>query len=184
MTSKSHADQYGAVAVSIHWLTTILIATLLVSGTLASDAKNPATKAMLLRLHVPIGLLAFVLTLFRAIWWLFLDKKPLPVSMPAWQGTFAHAIHLLLYFLIIGMSITGIGLMVLSGAGQYIFIGPPESLPDFWDYPPRLPHEMASRILLVLLVVHAGAALHHHFIKHDGLLRRMWFTGQNKETQE
>ncbi|MBM3529390.1 MAG: hypothetical protein FJX62_14970 [Alphaproteobacteria bacterium] len=31
------------------------------------------------------------------------------------------------------------------------------------------------RVLVALLALHVGAALYHHFVRRDGLLRRMWF---------
>ncbi|MHA6940133.1 cytochrome b/b6 domain-containing protein [Ralstonia pseudosolanacearum] len=36
-------------------------------------------------------------------------------------------------------------------------------------------HGIGARLLLLMALVHAGAALYHHFIRRDGLLRRMWF---------
>jgi cytochrome b561 len=30
-------------------------------------------------------------------------------------------------------------------------------------------------VLVVLIVLHFAAALWHHFVRKDGLLRRMWF---------
>ena len=36
-------------------------------------------------------------------------------------------------------------------------------------------HELLTTLLLVVVAAHVGAALKHHFIDHDGLLRRMWF---------
>ena len=74
------------------------------------------------------------------------------------------------------MASSGIGIMVLSGAGAIIFAGEPGPLPDLWQFLPRTPHAIAARVLIVLLVLHAGAALYHHFVTRDGLLRRMWFS--------
>ena len=83
--------------------------------------------------------------------------------------------HVLFYVVILGMTASGIGTLVLSGAGPILFGGAAQPLPDFWNYPPRAPHGIAARLLIVLFVLHAGAALYHHVFKRDGLLRRMWF---------
>lgn len=48
------------------------------------------------------------------------------------------------------------------------------ALPDFQDFWPRPLHGLGAWFLLALLALHAGAALYHHFGRHDGLLRRMW----------
>ena len=95
--------------------------------------------------------------------------------MPRWQDRAARAVHVLFYVVILGMTASGIGMLALSGAAAVIFDGGGAALPNFHDYPPRVPHGLGARLLLALFVVHAGAALHHHFILRDGLLARMWF---------
>jgi cytochrome b561 len=85
-------------------------------------------------------------------------------------------VHVLFYVVVLGMIASGIGMMLLSGAAPLIFGGESALLPDFWKYPQRIPHGIGARLLLALLALHAGAALYHHFIRRDGLLRRMWFS--------
>ena len=72
------------------------------------------------------------------------------------------------------MAASGIGMFVLSGAGPIVF-GSEGNLPDFTQYLPRVPHSIGARAMVALLVLHAGAALYHHFVKRDATLRRMWF---------
>jgi cytochrome b561 len=36
-------------------------------------------------------------------------------------------------------------------------------------------HTILSYLLAVLIVVHVAGALRHHFLKHNDVLRRMWF---------
>jgi cytochrome b561 len=40
-------------------------------------------------------------------------------------------------------------------------------------YAPRILHAIGARLLAALLL-HVGVALHHHFVRRDGALRRMW----------
>ncbi|MDE1467932.1 cytochrome b [Aurantiacibacter sp. D1-12] len=175
MPSKSTATHYGNAAVTIHWLTAILIIALIGSGFNAGDAENAAAKAAFLRVHIPLGVTVLVLTVVRILWWFFADKKPDPLPMPVWQDRMARAVHLLFYIVILGMAASGVGMMVLSGAGPIIFGGSESALPDFWDFKPRFPHGIGGRLILALFVFHAGAALYHQFVKRDGLLGRMWF---------
>lgn len=176
MSRKSSPTQYGTVAVAIHWLTALFILILLVSGFRSESTDDPATKVMFLRIHVPIGLAVLLLTLFRIFWWVRVDTKPTPVLMSPWQRRLSSVAHILLYAAVLGLSTSGIGTMVLSGAGAVIFAGRDVStLPDFWDYLPRTPHAIVARALVGLLVLHIAAALYHHLVKKDGLMRRMWF---------
>jgi len=177
MERKSSSDHYGAVAVSIHWITAVLILILIGSGFRAADTLDPAVKAAILRLHVPIAVGVLALTMLRIAWWWGFDRKPAPVAgSPRWQERTAQVVHVLFYVVILGMIASGVGMMVLSGAAPIIFGGDSALLPDFWKYPPRLPHGIGARLLVALLVLHAGAAVYHHFIRRDGLLWRMWFS--------
>ena len=82
MTAKSTTNHYGAVAVTIHWLSVVLILVLIGSGFRAEDSADAAAKAAVLRVHVPLGIAILLLTLARIAWWLFADQKPATVGMP------------------------------------------------------------------------------------------------------
>ena len=172
---KSSSERYGTVATLIHWTSVALILALFALGAIASDTENVQVKLTLLRLHVPLGLVIFLLTLFRIVWWWKFDEKPKSLPMPIWQDRFARAVHVLFYIVILGMSMSGIGMLILSNAGSVIFGGAAAaSLPDFWEYAPRVPHGIGAKVMICLFVLHAGAALFHQFYMKDGLLRRMW----------
>jgi cytochrome b561 len=176
MTLKSRSDRYGAVAVSIHWLSAIMILALLASGFRAANAIDAETKVGFLRVHIPIAILILLLTIFRIVWWWHYDGKPLPVQgSPGWQERVARWVHIAFYLVVLGMVASGIGMLVLSGAAPAIFGMSGSALPNFHDYPPRVPHGLGAFLLVVLVALHAGAALYHHFVRRDGLLRRMWY---------
>lgn len=176
MGLKSTTDRYGATAVSIHWLSAILVLVLIVLGFRAAGTVDPAAKAAILRLHLPIGIAVLALTALRIVWWRRFDRKPDPIGgSPQWQKGAAQVVHVLIYIVLIGMIASGISMMVLSGASPIIFGGQGAALPDFWKYLPRVPHGIGAWLLIALLVLHGGAALYHHFGRRDGLLRRMWF---------
>ncbi len=175
MSVRSSNDRYGSVAVTIHWLSALLIIVLLGSGFRASGMEDAAAKAEILRVHIPLGIAVLALTMLRILWWLFADKKPNSITMPVWQDHMSRIIHFLFYIVILGMIASGISMMILSSAGPAIFDGSATELLDFWDFKPRLPHGVGARIVLLLFAFHTGAALYHHFVKRDGLIRRMWF---------
>lgn len=177
MSLKSNQNRYGAVAVTIHWITAFLIIAALLMGFQAANTPDAAVKAQMLVLHVPLAIVAVLLTLARILWWSFADRKPDPVAeTPHWQHRSAQAVHLLFYIVILGMGASGIGMVALSGAGPIIFGGgDAQQLPDFQTYAPRIPHGIGARMMLALLALHVGAALYHHFVQRDGLLRRMWY---------
>lgn len=174
MALKSTQDRYGTVAITIHWAAAALIVALLITGFRVSGAADPAAKAVFLRFHAAMGVAILVLTLARIAWWWFADRKPLPVAdQPRLMHRAATSVHVLFYIVIIGLAASGIGMMVLSGAGPIVFGGASGALPDFWNYPPRVPHGIGVRVLIALLILHVAGALYHHFIRGDRLLARM-----------
>jgi len=174
MPAKSGSSRYGAVAISIHWLSAILIIFQFITGFWAAQLTDSGSKIDLLLLHVPIGNLVLILTVARIFWWWFFDKKPVPDSSgPHWQEVAAKAVHLLFYVIIIGMAGSGIALIFLSGANEVLIGGQAGALPNFFDFSPRIPHGVGARLMLALLVLHVGAGIYHHFVLRDNTLKRM-----------
>lgn len=176
MSRKSSDLHYGTVAVTLHWLSALLIIVLLGSGFRAGQTIDPVAKADILRFHAPLGITILLLTLARIVWWWRFDTKPAAIgSEPRWQEISAKTVHVLFYIVIIGMTASGIGMLVVSGAGPILLGGAEGTLPNFNLFLPRVPHGLGARAMVALLVLHAGAALYHHFVKRDVTLRRMWF---------
>lgn len=176
MTMKSSETHYGVVAVTIHWVTAALILALVGSGFRAGGSGESAAKAEILRFHIPVAMAVLFLTIGRIVWWWRFDRKPLPVAGSIrWQQRTAYSVHIFFYVVIFGMVASGVGMLAMSGAAPIIFGGEGGPLPDFDKYAPHIPHGIGASILIVLVALHSGAALYHHFIRRDGLIQRMWF---------
>ena len=91
--------------------------------------------------------------------------------------TASRAVHWLLYLVLFAMPVTGYLLVV---AGDYPltyfglfdvprFVGKHEPLSKFAESA----HIALQWVIYALVAMHAGAALHHHFIRRNGVLRRM-----------
>jgi cytochrome b561 len=174
MRWKSSGDRYGAVATMIHWLTAFAVISLLISGLVIAGETDPAAKAALLRVHVPMGVLVLVLTITRVAWWIFFDRRPDAVKPGSTaQMMAAKIVHIAFYPLLLAVAASGIAMIALSGAAAVLFFGAAGPLPDFWDFAPRAPHMVFAYALIGLVVLHIAAALFHQFIKRDGLLARM-----------
>ena len=159
MGLKSTADRYGTMILSIHWVSALLIIILLVSGFRAANRADPVAKAAILKFHIPLAVGGAGLD--RLADCVVVGLRPQAQArcrMPYWQERLARGVHILFYIVILGMIASGIGMVALSGAGPVIF-GADGTLPDFWKYPPRVPHGIGARLLLALLVLHTGAAL-------------------------
>jgi cytochrome b561 len=132
-------------------------------------------KLQLYGLHKEYGLLLLTLVLIR-ITWRVINISP-RLSGPSWEKFAAHAAHLALYGCMLAMPISG--WLLTSAAGLPpsffgLFVLPtlcaatPESLALF-----EAIHEWLAYGFIALIVLHASAALKHHFIDKDTVLRRM-----------
>lgn len=172
MSLKSSSTRYGSVAIAIHWLAALMIVVLFATGLLAAAQVDPAAKLALLRAHIPIGAGVLLLTLFRIVWWVAVDRRPVPpAGQPAWQKFTAQAVHIGLYVVVLVAASSGIATIIVSGALPAI-IGS-ATLPNLESVLPRAVHGVMSRVMLGLLALHIGAALYHQFIRKDRLLARM-----------
>jgi cytochrome b561 len=170
MGLKSTSTQYGSVAIAIHWLSALAVVLAFVAGLVLANSEP--VPAPLLVAHIVLGLSVFALTLLRIVWWLAADDRPpLPADQPRLQQLAAKTVHALIYVIVLLMATSGIMTIVLSGAIPALAAGAP--VPDFSELVPRVAHGVMSKLLLVLLAGHIGAALYHQFVRRDRLLARM-----------
>jgi cytochrome b561 len=71
---------------------------------------------------------------------------------------------------------TGFATGLAAGLPEIVFAGSGAPLPQsFAAYPSFQAHFWLATLLLGFIILHVGAALHHQFVRRDGLLRRMGF---------
>ena len=171
---KSTTQRFGTVAVLIHWISAILIIVMIGSGFRSGFAEDAATKAAALRIHLPVAILVLLLTLGRLVWWWRFDRKPQPLpSVPEWQDSIARWTHSALYLLVLAMLASGIAMSIMSGLPDALF--GTGAFPELAGLLPRAGHGIGARLIALVVVLHAGAALYHHWFLKDATLRRMWF---------
>lgn len=174
MTVKSTTERYGALALAIHWITAVAIIVVLITGFRADDMTDAVTKTPVLRAHAIGGLTVLALTVIRIVWWLAFDRaRPdRDAATPLWQHRAAKSVHGLLLLLMLGLGMSGIYMIVSTGAGETLF-GAGTTLPDFWKVAVRGPHGAGGFLVLLLFVLHVLAAFYHQFIMRDAIFARM-----------
>jgi cytochrome b561 len=172
----------------LHWVMAVLVICMITLGVYISflDRNDPVEapiKAGLGSLHKATGILLLVLVTLRAAWALLNVKPALPPTVPLWQRRAAKASHITLYILLFCMPISGY-LMSSYAQSPVDFYGLLE-IPALFserniDMAMRIRkvHETLAMLLSVLIAVHICAALKHHFVDRDNVLRRM-LTGQS-----
>ncbi len=169
-------QHYNGPAKALHWLTAGLILSAFPLGVYMHDLPLSPTKLQLYSYHKWIGITALLVAVLRVIWRMF-KRAPAPLPGPAWQQKAAALIHCLLYVLMFAVPLSG-WLMSSAKGFQVVYFGV-LSLPDLIGKSQALGdflkevHEFLTFSLIVLVGLHLGAALKHHFIDRDETLVRM-----------
>jgi cytochrome b561 len=168
--------RYDRVAIALHWITALLIVVVGVLG-LLHDSWPRRTQAFWINLHALIGLSLWALVVVR-LWWRLGHPPPAP---PAQTGILthrlAHAVHLLLYLLVLVIPLVGIVTFVWHGRafdfGLFkVDFGVHSNRAIF--HPTEDIHGYLAYVLFTLVGLHLLAALWHQFVRRDRLIQRMW----------
>ncbi len=169
------------LTIFFHWTIGLMIIAALSFGFYIQNlpSKDPA-KFELLFIHKNVGVIIFLLALAR-IFWRYTNGFFQPVGEhKAWEKKSARVVHILLLIGTILMPISGMT-MTLGYACSlctvpvfWLFeIGPlPERILWLGQAGQRL-HELGGYMLSGALLLHAAAALKHHYWDRDPTLRRM-----------
>ena len=183
--------RYSPVLVTLHWIVAILIfgtAFLAGGGEGRREGGGAATIAgiPILGVHMILGITVLVLLVIRLIirW---------RTQHPDWATTgnrfldkVGELTHWALYFFTFSMTITGIFLATQGNRFARVFgLAGTTQLGQFpsGQFRPRgfsigMFHGVSWFFLLLLVLLHIGAALYHQFILKDKLLARMWYGNQ------
>ena len=171
MGARNTDQNYGSVALTLHWVSAVLILAMMPLGFLMQDA-GTGTKLLLYRAHAAVGIVVLLLTVARLLWKLA-DKKPSPP--PGLTGLHLRGmegIHVLLYVLPLALVVSGIVLNFQSGLADVLRGISAAGIPEFEEFLSRGAHGLLARVYIGLLVAHVAGVLAHHR-KHGHVLARM-----------
>lgn len=168
---------YTGTAKAFHWLTVLGIVIVVPLGIAMLNVGPGETQNRLFDLHRSVGVVIFVITALRLLWRQIHPPPALPESVPGWQARAAVATHWALYALLVVIPI--LGWLGSSYFGARVSVFGLFSLPLVVEQD-RAVAELVLRAhvacvvaLALLLALHIGAAIHHHVIRRDTVLRRM-----------
>ena len=174
---KNTANTYGVVAKIFHWLLFLMLTFSIVAGNFLASMPKGAEKLQAAGMHKSFGVALITLIMLRLVWRLINETPRLPDETTAAEAFVAKAMHWGLYVLMFAQPLAGI--MMTQSAGYPVSFFGLFELPVLLDKNPELAKTFLSIhgtvwILLVIAVIgHAAAALHHHFIKKDNVLKQM-----------
>ena len=168
---------YTRTAKGLHWLMAVLLLGLLALGFIMHDLPLSPQKLKLYSWHKWAGVTAFALALLRLLWRLGHRPPELPATMAAPLRLAAHAGHGLLYLLMLVIPLSG-WLMSSAKGFQTVWFGV-LPIPDLLAKDKELGdllqtvHWSLNLLFVAVIAGHVAAALKHHFIDGDDILRRM-----------
>ena len=174
---KNNAIKYGVVAKSFHWVLFLMLTFAVIAGNfLASMPKGPE-KMQAAGMHKSFGAVILMLIMLRLLWRLINQTPQLPDGTKASEALLAKAMHWGLYGLMFAQPLSGI--MMTQAFGYPVSFFGLFEFPVFLAKDPELAktflsiHGTVWKLLVIAALGHTGAALHHHFIKKDNVLKQM-----------
>lgn len=179
-----HVLRYHPLLVTLHWLLAVLIIAALLVGFawLAATPNSDVQKITVLRWHMAGGMLILALMLIRLVVLLCTSRPAGTTAGHPLLDRLVPIAHYGFYVLVILMVATGFATGIVAGLPAIVFANSGDPLPlTFAAYPTWTTHRTLAIILAGLIAVHVLAALYHHFVMKDGLLRRMLFGRRTPE---
>ncbi len=183
MARKNTSTRYGSVTKTFHWLTALLVLTIIPLGIIANrlpheTSEQLATKAWLFSLHKTLGVTIFGIAVLRILWALTQSKPALLHADRKLESFVAETAHWLLYGSLVAAPLSGwIHHAATSGFA-----------PIWWPFGQNLPlvpkseslagltaglHSVLTNVMAATILLHIVGALKHHIIDRDATLRRM-----------
>lgn len=175
------STSYTRVAVWLHWIIALMIIGQIIGGKYMMAMDAGASKYELFQLHKSFGMIILILSIVRLLWRITHRAPALPAGMSAFERLGAKASHIGFYVLMIGTPLAGWIMVSAATPSITTRIFKTITVPDFPGVPRdetfaafmENTHEFLATAIILLLAVHVGAALKHHFVNKDDILTRM-----------
>jgi cytochrome b561 len=163
---------YDRGTVALHWAVASLVGLLWVIGRLTGLLPKGPLRVDIWSIHALLGFVLAALIVGRIGWRLFCGRRLAPPTTGPARAASA-TVHGLLYVLMVTIAVLGV--LNVFGHGFPLFGA--WSFPRFWHGPFQRQinewHDLAANLIAAVAALHAAAALFHHYVLRDGVLRRM-----------
>jgi cytochrome b561 len=169
------ATRYTLTAQALHWLTVLLILTILPVAWVMMSLPTGPQQTWMLVLHRSLGVTIFAVIVVRLAWRSTHPAPPSPSGAPRGTELISEVTHWLLYALLLFMPVTG---YLQSADGRPVSYLALFNLPELpkdkvLGDAANVLHHLGQWALYTLVGLHVGATVWHVAIRRDGLLNRM-----------
>jgi len=165
----------------LHWLTALIILMMLIAGQQFAGEMAEADRIFSLTGHSSLGAMIVGLLILRvALRLTGLSGRPVQDIAP-WQNFASKVVQAGIYLLMIYLPVTGLLVARNHPLPVQPFGGASISTPNLTSYEALRPlHEYGTKALMLLLVLHIGAALMHRLILRDRVMASMSLLRQRR----
>jgi cytochrome b561 len=171
-------ERWGSVSIALHWTIAALVLLVQVPAGITMTSVEPGTVQNVgYNIHKTTGIVIFLLAIVRLGWRWSHPVPFLPADMPEWQRRVARTTHAILYLVLFLMPVSGFLYTAMGGFPVPFFMLydlarlVPENKPvaEIFKYA----HLTLQYVLYLTVLLHVSGALQHHYVRKDGVLRRM-----------
>lgn len=167
---------YDGVAIALHWLTALLVVVQFAMAVSWDWFAKPTRQGME-SVHISLGVLLTAVIVARLVW-RFIPGHQVSSLQIGWVKLASKGVHYLLYLLLIAQATTGFVFRWAQGHSVEFFglFGIPGPIGELARPQRRQLHELHEWIgwaIIIIALLHALAALYHHYALKDRVLRRM-----------
>ena len=171
-------NKWGLIAKLLHWVVAIVVIAMFVMGLWMEDLNYDHIwyhKAPFI--HKSVGILLFFVIIFRIIWRLINKTPKPPATHSKAEKILAKLMHFGIYVILLSVIVAGYMMSTSRGHSVSVF--------DWFEIPALFTpfedqgkiagalHYYIAILLISMVVLHALAAIKHHFINKDDTLKRM-----------
>ena len=185
--ARTHTEtgRYSPVGIAFHWVMAALVMFQLGWGYYTSWLPAGGAKLYAYQIHSAVGLPILLLAIGRFFWRLMIPGPENDADRQGWQTQVAYAMHYVFYIAFFGLPLSGWAMWSSIAEPGPLYLGglvPWPQLP-FHQLPLTLRwqildwaediHHILVITLMVVIPLHVGAALKHHFWDRHDVLRGM-----------
>lgn len=166
--------RYDGMSILLHWVTAALVVILWTLGQTIDFFPKGAPKIDARSTHFVLGATLGIVLLVRMAWRASAGRS-LPLASSGWAGVAAKVVHYGLYILIAATVVLGVFNAWQRGDVFFNVYTIPKLIPGDVALKKTLEalHADFADVVLIVAGLHALAALVHHYLLRDSVLRRM-----------
>ena len=180
MNIRNSKDRFGFVSIVLHWLIAVIMIGLIgVGWYMVRLSDEDVWYWRLLDLHEAVGMSLLILFPLKIVWRVVSPNPALLPSLASWERSTAIMVRGLLIIAIAVIPLSGF--LFVATNGEAVRLYDLITIPDMGSVS-KLTREWLSDIHYYgsygcagFILLHALAALKHHFIDRNATLRRMMF---------